>query len=138
MSQSINELVNNLFAAWNSHDIDRAAKFYAENYVGIDVALATPQQGRDGARAFFTQYLTAVPDFVFTIEDIVAEKNRAAVTWNVRGTHRGSLMHIPATGRPVSSRGVSLFTIQDDHIQRATYIWDVAGLLRNIGLLPEL
>lgn len=138
MSQSVNEFVNDLFAAWNSHDVSQAEKFYAENYVGIDVAQATPQQGRDGVRTFFTRYLNAIPDFFFTVEDIVADGNRVAVAWNVRGTHHGALMNIPPTGRPISSRGVSLLSIQDSQVQRATYIWDLAGLLRNIGLLPEL
>lgn len=138
MSQSTQEFVNDLFAAWNSHDVGQAEKFYAENYVGFDVAQATEQRGHAGVRAFFSQYFNAVPDFQFMIEDVVSEGDRVAVSWNVHGTHQGPLMNIPATGLPVSSRGVSLFTIHDDQIQRATYIWDLAGLLRNIGLLPEL
>ena len=138
MAQTLNEFVNNLFAAWNSHDIEQAEKFYAENYVGIDVAQATPQQGHTGFRSFFMQYLNAVPDFRFSIEEVIAEGNRVAVEWNVCGTHRGTLMNIPPTGRAISSRGVSLFTVQNDRIQQATYVWDLAGLLRNLGLLPEL
>ena len=138
MSQTMNEFVNNLFAAWNSHDIDQTEKFYAENYVGVDVAQAVPQQGHAGFRAFFTQYLNAVPDFGFIVDDVIADGNRVAVAWNVCGTHRGSLMNIPPTGKNIAIRGVSLFTVENDRIQQATYVWDLAGLLRNIGLLPEL
>jgi predicted ester cyclase len=58
--------------------------------------------------------------------------------WNVRGTHQGTLMNIPPTGRQISVRGVSLLTIENAKVRRATYIWDVAGLLRAVGLLPEL
>ena len=54
------------------------------------------------------------------------------------GTHLGTLMNIPASGRSVSVRGVSVFTLAAGQVSRATYIWDVAGLLRTIGLLPEL
>jgi len=35
-------------------------------------------------------------------------------------------------------RGASLLTFRGDKLYRAVYIWDVAGLLRKIGLLPEL
>ena len=35
-------------------------------------------------------------------------------------------------------RGVSALTLRDGKVIRGLYIWDVAGLLRNIGLLPEL
>jgi steroid delta-isomerase-like uncharacterized protein len=138
MSPSINEWVNKFFTAWNSHEVEQAEKFYAEDYIGNDVAQVMPQQGRAGVKAFFARYLNAVPDFRFTIEDVVADGDRVAVVWTVRGTHQGALMNIPPTGRTISSRGVSLLTIQDERVQRATYIWDVAGLLRNIGLLPEL
>ncbi len=138
MSQSTDKFVNELFAAWNSHDINQAEKFYADNYVGVDVAQAVPQQGHAGFRAFFTQYLSAVPDFRFIVDDVIAEDNRVAVAWNVLGTHRGTLMNIPPTGRNITSCGVSLFTIENDRIQQATYVWDLAGLLRSIGLLPEL
>jgi hypothetical protein len=47
-------------------------------------------------------------------------------------------MNIPATGRPVTVRGVSVCHVEGGRIVRAMHIWDVAGLLRAIGLLPEL
>ncbi len=80
MSQPIQKFVNDLFAAWNAHDVDQAEKFYAENYEGFDMVQAASQQGRAGARAFFSQYLSAVPDFQFTIEDVVSDGNRVAVS----------------------------------------------------------
>jgi predicted ester cyclase len=58
--------------------------------------------------------------------------------WTARGTHRGSVMNIPPTGRAINVRGVSVLTIENAQVKNAIYIWDVAGLLRNIGLLPEL
>ena len=85
-----------------------------------------------------TTYLTAFPDLQFTNEVPIVEGNRAATSWVANGTHLGRLMNIPPTGRQVRVRGVSLLTIENDQVQRATYIWDVAGLLRDIGLLPEL
>ena len=63
---------------------------------------------------------------------------RAVLIWTAEGTHLGALMNIPASGRMVTVRGVATFTLQNGAISRATYIWDVAGLLRGIGLLPEL
>jgi hypothetical protein len=47
-------------------------------------------------------------------------------------------MNIQATGRSVAMRGMSLLTLEDGKIKCGLYIWDVAGLLRSIGLLPEL
>jgi hypothetical protein len=47
-------------------------------------------------------------------------------------------MHIPPTGRKIAVRGISVLTIENGKITRGLYVWDAAGLLRTIGLLPEL
>jgi hypothetical protein len=47
-------------------------------------------------------------------------------------------MNIPPTGRAIVLHGVSLLTVSSGKITRASYLWDVAGLLRCLGLLPEL
>jgi hypothetical protein len=46
--------------------------------------------------------------------------------------------NIPPTGRRIAVCGISLLTIEGGRISRGLYVWDVAGLLRSIGLLPEL
>jgi len=138
MTQPLEQFVNDLLAAWNSHDIDRAAKFYAAGYIGDDVGQAMPHRGPAGIREFLARYLSAFPDFHFALDELVVDGNRVALVWTANGTHQGTLMNIPPTGRRISIRGVSLLTVQDNQVQQASYIWDVAGLLRNIGLLPEL
>jgi hypothetical protein len=47
-------------------------------------------------------------------------------------------MNIPPTGRQVQVRGVSIIEVKDGLIVRGQYIWDLAGMLRHMGLLPEL
>lgn len=44
----------------------------------------------------------------------------------------------PPTRREIRVRGVSILTVGDAGITHGLYVWDTAGLLRNIGLLPEL
>jgi len=136
--RSPEELVADLIAAWNTHDLDQATAFFAADYEGRDVAQVEPQHGRDGIRRALASYFQAIPDVHFALDDLVVAGTRAVVVWTARGTHRGSLLNIPASGRVVTVRGVSTFTLRDGQIARAEYMWDVAGLLREIGLLPEL
>ncbi|HEX7587509.1 MAG TPA: ester cyclase, partial [Anaerolineae bacterium] len=124
--------------AWNSHDVDQALKFYSPDYSGEDVGRAQRHQGHAGAREFIGAYVRAFPDVLLSADEMIGEGERAALMWTARGTHRGAIMNILPTNRPVQIRGVSLLTLKQDKIYQATYIWDVAGLLRNIGLLPEL
>lgn len=48
------------------------------------------------------------------------------------------LMRIPPTGRKVSVRGVSMLTVSEAGITHGLYVWDTAGLLRDIGPPPAL
>ena len=127
-----------LFNAWNAHDVERVMALYAPDYEGVDVGQATPEHGPDGKRDAVQVYLRAFPDLYFHTEDTIVEQGRAVVSWIARGTHHGSLMHIPPTGRTVHVRGVTILSIADGKILSGVYIWDVAGMLREIGLLPEL
>ncbi|MBI1876929.1 MAG: ester cyclase, partial [Chloroflexi bacterium] len=111
---------------------------YAEDYEGVDVAYATPRQGRDNIRQTMSLYLQAFPDLSFTIEELVVQDNHAALAWIGRGTHQGKIMNIPPTGREVMVRGTTFFTIHNCQITHGLHVWDVAGVLRSIGLLPEL
>ncbi len=132
------QFIAELMEAWNTHDVDRVVMFYSQDYEGQDVAEAAPQRGQQGIRKSIERYLSAFPDLHLVAEDTVIQDDRIALVWTARGTHKGLLMNIPATGRTVAVRGVSLFTLEGDKIRRGTYIWDVAGLLRAIRLLPDL
>jgi steroid delta-isomerase-like uncharacterized protein len=132
------QIAAGLFDAWNSHDVDRVMSFYAAEYEGVDVGQPSPEHGLDGKRRAVLVYLHAFPDLNFTIEETIEQGNMVAVRWTARGTHRGRFMNIPPAGCPISVRGVSILTFQGEKVVRANYIWDVAGLLREIGLLPEL
>jgi steroid delta-isomerase-like uncharacterized protein len=136
--ETTRQLVIELVEAWNSHDLDRAAEFYTDDFEGSDVAQPIPQLGPEGIRQSLTLYFQALPDLHFTAEKIIIQDDQAVLVWTAVGTHGGKVMNIPPTGRPIRVQGVSILTITDSKIKKASYIWDVAGLLRNLGLLPEL
>ena len=83
-------------------------------------------------------YLRAFPDLRLTADDVVIQGDCVVLSWILTGTHRGTLMNIPATGRGVRVRGVSIMSLSDGRIKRTCRVWDLAGLLRTFGLLPEL
>ena len=132
------EFISQLMDAWNSHDAERAASFYGATYRGFDVAMPRPQIGPDGMRETLSMYWSAFPDLQFSADDALLDGNTIALFWTARGTHLGSLMRIPGTGRKIEVHGVSRLTVDGGKIRDAFYIWDVAGMLRGLGLLPDL
>jgi steroid delta-isomerase-like uncharacterized protein len=138
MDNQIISLTDELSKAWNTHDIKRIVSFYAQDYEGIDVVNATPQTGLQAIYSYVEVYLNAFPDLLFETQDRLIQGNRVAVVWKAQGTHRGVLMNIPPTHRAVTVQGISVMTIVDGKIKRARNVWDMAALLRDIHLLPEL
>ena len=135
---SMGHFAAQLIDAWNSHDMERVARLYAPEYRGVDVGQSAQQQGTQGILQMLSRYWSAFPDLTFTPEETIVHGNRVVLVWTARATHLGRLMNIPPTNRCVAFRGVSLLTVEGGKVWEAAYIWDVAGLLRSIGLLPEL
>src|SRR4051794_39816738 len=98
-------LVHHYIDAWNSHDPERVQALYAPDYSGTDVGEGLPLSGPEAASKSMRRYMAGVPDFQIQCEDIVTQHDRVGFYWTARGTHRGSLMNIPATGRSVAVRG---------------------------------
>jgi steroid delta-isomerase-like uncharacterized protein len=124
--------------AWNSHDLERVLRFYSSGCVSDDVGQASLMHGREGLHAMLTAYWKAFPDLRFEITDTVVQDSRIAIAWVAEGTHQGTIMNIPPTGHKVEVRGVSIIDIEHGLVVRGQYIWDLAGMLRHLGLLPEL
>ena len=137
-SHDLNLILAELVLAWNSHDAAHVASLYATDYIGVDVSESEPQRGPEGVRHTVQRYLNAFSDLHLTQEETVVNSDRAAIKVTVRGTYQGGIMNIPATGRTTELHGVAFLTFDNGKITRASYLWDVAGFLRNIGLLPDL
>ncbi len=82
--------------------------------------------------------LNAFPDLEMSAGAPLIDGQRIAVEWSLRATHQGPVMNIPPTRRRVQVRGISILTMEGGLIRRASHVWDVAGLLRSLGLLPDL
>jgi len=135
MTVQLRTLAEELFAAWNDHALDAALRLYHPDYSGRDVATGTTQSGPDEVRAWLESYWTAFPDMTFTLLETVEQDDRIALHWEAKGTHQGALMQIPPTGRAVAFQGMSFLTVRDRHVLRGTYLFDLAGLLKALGVL---
>jgi steroid delta-isomerase-like uncharacterized protein len=89
-----------------------------------------------GMKQFILRLRAAFPDAVFTTEDMVAEDDRVAARWTMRGTHTGEFNGIPATGNPVTLAGFAFLRIQDGRLAELWHPEDDMAALRQLGILP--
>jgi steroid delta-isomerase-like uncharacterized protein len=124
--------------AWNSHNAEAVLRLYSPKYIGDDVGQASPLHGHADLRALLKVYWSAFPDLRFVCKDCLIQDSRLVAVWVAQGTHQGTILNIPPTGHRVEVKGMSIIDVQDGLIVRAQSIWDMAGMLRHMGLLPEL
>ena len=125
-----------IFDTFNTHDAEATAALFAEDAVLHDNGVARPAVGPQQIAALYLRHYAAIPDAHVQVDRMIAEADTVVVEWTSSGTHRGKLMGIPPTGKPVNFKGVSLIRYRGGLAIADTRVWDLAGLLRQIGLLP--
>ena len=111
-----------------------ADELIAEDYVAHGPQ-APPAEGRNGVRERVGLYQDAV-DAHWEVQEIFSVGDRVAARWKGTGTHRGELMGIDPTGRPIAVDAISLFRIADGRIAEEWTVWDALGLLQQVGAVP--
>ena len=82
-------------------------------------------------------FLTAFPDWHGTVDDIIAEGDKVVNRWTGHGTHLVELMGIPATGKPVTLTGITIFRIAGNKIVEEWTQMDQMSLMQQLGVIPS-
>ncbi|GGX38204.1 ester cyclase [Streptomyces fructofermentans] len=110
----------------------------AENYHDHDPANEQDVIGMDAMRREVEMWRSGF-DFVFTIEDQIADVDRICTRWTWNGTHTGDFMGIPATGRQVTMTGMTIHRCRDDgKVAEGWWQYDRLGLMAQLGALDPL
>ena len=81
--------------------------------------------------------LTAFPDTIYTIGQVVASGDKVAWRWMMSGTQTGPLEGIPPTGRAVTFTGITLIRFEDGKFAEMWDNSDNMGLMQQLGLIPD-
>ena len=90
---------------------------------------------RAGAKQFVRGITSAFSDIRYTVEDLVAEGDKVVARWSSRGVHTGELMGVPATGKEVTTTGISMARIVDGKIKEVWSEFDALGMLQQLGAM---
>jgi len=132
------KVVESYVAAWNAHDSNAAAAFFADDVEYLDASVGTPQVGRDVARQNVIEaFLTAVPDAKWVaIGEPVAAGDSVSFEWEFSGTNTGDWSDgTKATGKPFAIKGVSMFRLKDGKIAYQADYYDALGFYKQLGLM---
>jgi steroid delta-isomerase-like uncharacterized protein len=116
---------------FNEGRLEKLDELLSPDYVYHDAPLGTPP-GAEGIKQVVTMFHTGFPDLNITIEDQIAEGDKVLSRATTRGTHKGTIFGIPATGNAVTMSGMTLVSIVDGRIVESWVANDVMGLMRQL------
>lgn len=131
---SESNLMRETFLAWNSHDPDKVISFYTEDATYEDVAYGEVSHGKAEIRKFAAGFFEAVPDLKVEVVSSSAHNGRGSLEWVFSGTDKGLFK----TGKKFSVRGASLFELGGGKCSSNRDFYDLATIMRQLGVLAEI
>jgi C-1 hydroxylase len=92
-------------------------------------------RGPEGYKQFETAFFKGFPDWIETIEDIIAEEDKVWVRFSGTGTHKGEWRGLAPTGKNVTFRGVQIWRLVDGKIVSKDSILDLLDALKQLGVI---
>jgi steroid delta-isomerase-like uncharacterized protein len=121
--------------AWNKGDVSLLDELFIPDYTGHFPP--ETMHGPTGYKASVIKWRTAMPDFHYTIEDMIADGDKVAVHGTVRGTHKGEGLGIAPTGRQWTSSATSLIHLAGGKAVEEWINFDALGLLQQLGVVTD-
>ena len=137
--KQMHDLVHAWIEALNRHDPQGVLDAYIEDAVSRDMGRDMALLGREAIVESLATYVAAFPDIRWTISRLGIDTETLTVymEWHAFGTHLGPYHGVPATGRQIEVDGCHAFTMSPEgRILSDKGYWDVASLLRQIGVTP--
>jgi len=134
---SLEKLIEDWALAWSSPtEVEKFTSLFTDDCVYEDVALGAVSHGKAELQGFYNMTFNVFPDFKVELASQFIAGNRAGAEWTFSGTHKGDLPGLPATNKHVSVRAASIFELEGGKLKRCTDYFDMATVLKQIGVLP--
>jgi steroid delta-isomerase-like uncharacterized protein len=121
--------------ALNRHDVAALGELYAPDCVVHSPMAAGTVRGRPAVRKVYDTLFGGFPDLTFTVEHIVVDGGKVAVSGVLTGTSTGGFMGLPTSGKAIRVPVMTMGVVADGLIMEELRVYDFTGLLMQAGVL---
>ena len=137
MSAETNKLVMGRFTDF----INTASEKLADELISPDAIFhvpgrSEPVRGPAGYLAIIGMMRGGFPDIQWTLEEMIAEGDKVAARFTMRGTHRGTFFGVPPTVKPIVVQAMNFYRLSSGQFVEERGQPDLLGLLQQIGAVP--
>ena len=114
-----------------------AAELISPNAVFHVPGRSESMRGPAGYLAIIGMMRGGFPDIQWTLEELIAEGDKVAARFTMRGTHLGAFFGVPSTGKRIEVQAMNFYRFSDRQIVEERGQPDLLGLLQQIGAVPS-
>ena len=119
----------------NQGRLEQADELVAADFVELD-PLPGQRQGREGLKEVIGMLRGAFPDMHWVVDETVASGDKVVTRFTWTGTHRGTFLGIPATGRGVNAKGVVIDRLEAGKMADSRILMDNFTMMQQLGVIP--
>lgn len=123
-----------LYNEWDPNTLD---EIVAEDFVDHNPGLGQDGHGAQTTKTAFALMISAFSGRTLTHDHILSDGDMVAGQWTLRARHTGEILGVPATGKEVSIRWVSIWRIVDGRLHDRWGLLDRLGLLQQLGVVTS-
>lgn len=129
----IRRLVDELYAAWSLHQLEKIDAIFTDDAAYEDVAADQAYRGKEAIKELLRGAYAWAPDFRVTMRSLIVADDCAATEWLSEGIQTGPIGDLPASGNSFRLRGISMLTFRDGKIAGVTDYYDMGTFLAQLG-----
>ncbi len=89
-----------------------------------------------GLKQTMAMFRTAFPDLQITVEDLIAKDDKVWTYTTMRGTNKGEMMGMPATGKKIEVKGVDIVRFVNGKAVEHWAVSDDLAMMQQLGMIP--
>ncbi|WP_431121883.1 ester cyclase [Variovorax paradoxus] len=122
--------------------INTASEKLADELVSPDAIFHVPGhpepvRGPAGYLAIIQMMRGGFPDIQWTLEEMIAEGDKVAARFTMKGTHLGAFFGVPPTGNKIAVQAMNFYRLADGQFVEERGQPDMLDLLQQIGAAPR-
>ena len=94
--------------------------------------------GVEGLKQAMVALRQAFPDLHVTVDEMLSDGDKVVIRSTMKGTHKGTFMNIPATGKQMSVEGIDILRISNGRAVEHWGVTDNLTMMQQLGLVPAM
>jgi predicted ester cyclase len=128
-------LLRRFIELWNTGNVTAADEFVNTGLADHTLLPGLPP-GLAGFKLMVSGFRAAFPNLRISIDDLIAQGDKAAARVTFRGTQHGEFQGIPPTGKSFTMGAIGILRFKNGEVVEHWATLDQLGLLTQLGVAP--